>query len=430
MLADRLSLLNTISTNTIAYRLKDWIQNFNANQKHIQGGYGVASLIDTLQGVPCIIVGSGPTLDHNIPILKTLNNKACIIACDSTAKTLINNEIRPNIILSTDSKGKCKEFFDGIDTSQYNFVLDSFCHPDTIEFIQGRKYFYNTLPVEGCDFTQTLNQWTGYIGNLGTGGCVATTIWSMAAQLLKCDPNILVGLPQAFYDKCQQYSRLVIDTNHRGIDQYESEPLADKDIWGKDCYTQPGFQSFAFWFEDAALYVPGIHINCSDGLICRNWLNMTLQQVADRYLNVSLPDGQALTFDIEGMLFIKENSITDMLAQTNNQKYEFLKPMLTIMLDGPSLTNLSLRMGWTEQATLDQINALRDDGFDIDETRNVVSDPIGQPVETVAFTLKGINEKSRDTMCEGGEQGTSKQESSIGQYATPFGTVALDSETE
>lgn len=428
MLQDELGLLNTISKNTIAYRLKDWMTNFMANQKHIKGGYGVASLMNTLQGVPCIIVGSGPTLDHNIPFLKTVQNRACIISCDSTAKALITNGIRPNIILSTDSKGKCKEFFEGIDTSQYNFVMDSFCHPDTIEFIKGRKYFYNTLPVEGCDFTQTLNQWTGYIGNLGTGGCVATTIWSMAIQLLGCDPDILVGLPQAFYDKHQQYSKTVLDTSHKGIDQYESQPLEVKDVWGKDCYTQPGFQSFAFWFQDAALYVPGIHINCSDGIISKNWLNMSLEQVITKYLNITLPDGQPLSFDIEGMLFAKENSITEMLTQTGNEQYLDLKPMLTILLDGPSVPNLALRMGWEDQAVVDKINELRDNGFDIEENKNTVSDAIGQPIETIAFTLKGIHAKLGDTVCEVGEQGTQEQKHGDVEWGSPTPPFIADSE--
>lgn len=379
--ADRESLLNTISKNTINFRLKDWITNFLVNQEKCKGGYGVASLIDSLKYVPCIVVGSGPSLDGDIHKLKGLEDRCCIITSDSTFKALVNHGIHPHIVLTTDSKGKCREFFEGVDVSKYNFVLDTFCHPDTADMLSSaRIYWYSTLPVEYCEFTSALNQWTGFIGNLGTGGCVATTIWSLAVQLLGCDPCVLVGLPQSYPDKNHQYARCVEEASGKGIDQYGIDSsISVKDIYGRDTWTQPGFQSFAYWFQDAFAHVPALHINCSGGLMKEHCLTMSLDTAIERYMNQP--------FDIENMLFHKELSIEKTLQDKEHlRKY---KSLLTILIDGPSVPNLSLRTGKTDEEIISIIDELKQEGFVINELNTKTINPEnGQEIEIQAYQLE------------------------------------------
>lgn len=413
MLQHDQDLLNQVSKNTIAYRHKQWVDNFIDNANHrIKGGYGVISLLNTLKNIPCIIVGSAPSLDANIHILREVQNKACIISCDSAVRALLDYDVKPHLILSTDSKGACKNFFEGLDFKEYTFILDSFCHPDTADLICGNggiPYWYNTLPVESCSFSEVLNQWTGYIGNLGTGGCVATTIWSLAVQHLGCDPTILVGLAEAYYEKAHQYAYSVQKYNKEHIDTYQSEPMSVKDIYGRDCYTQPGFDSFRAWFEDAFLWVPGIYINCSEaGILQHNILNMRLRDVVDRYLTTEYP--------INEMLFVKENQIEQLLGVSKKSHTQQIKSMLITLLDGPSLGNLSLRMGWSEQEVLENINSLRDAGWEITENISVIPNQFGQPEEIISFTLTGLhvedveNDNIGRDMRESGEQGVNQQE--------------------
>ena len=411
-------LLNVISRNTIAYRQKQWVDNFTDNvANRVKGGYGVISLLNTLKYIPCIIVGSGPTLDANIHLLKDLQNKACIISCDSSTKALLDHGVHPHLILSTDSKGAVKEFFRGMDLKNFNFILDTFCHPETAQLLidEGAKiYWYNTLPVESCSFSEVLNQWTGYLGNLGTGGCVATTIWSFAVQHLGCDPTILVGLTEAYYDKTHQYAACVEKHNKSHIDAYGSEPMQVKDIYDRDCYTQPGFDSFRAWFEDAFLWVPGIFINCSEGgILRRNVLNMKLSEVAERYLQTDIP--------INEMLFIKENTVDELLAKKNDPDITHLRPLLVTLLDGPGLSNLSLRMGWTEQQVLETINMLRDKGWGITENSSIVTPPFGGANEKViSFVLEGVNiEEETDNANIGSDMRETEQQGIAEQKSLP-----------
>lgn len=378
-------MLNIISKNTIEYRIKEWIDNFKANLSTVQRGYGIASLTNKLPKIPAIIIGSGPTLDWNINQLYPYQNRACIIACDSASKALEKAGIKPHIILCTDSKSRVRDFFANMETEKYNFILDTFCHPSTVDVIKGRTYWYSTFPVESCPFTSALNQWHGYIGNLGTGGCVATTGWWLAARFLGCDPVVLVGLPEAFYDPAYMYSRMVEDTIK--TEPYEAELLKDFDIHGMPCFTYPALQSFTAWFEDSFRHTPIININCSEGgIIKRNCLNMPLLECIKRYLTID--------YEIDRMLFINE-SVTDFMIQHNRADTPNLddyRAMMLIMLDGPSLSNLSLRVGLSQPETNERVMALREYGFIIEDNRTNIINPQNPAdvQEQIVFTLQGF----------------------------------------
>jgi hypothetical protein len=377
--ADRENLLNKISDNTINYRIRDWVDNFKGNLEAVQGGYGVMSMMNVLDRVPAIIVGSGPTLDWNIDELREAQDRACIIASDSSLKALLAHGVTPHLVLCTDSKKSVSGFFSDLDTTNLNFIMDTFVHPSVASAIEGRLYWYNTMPVEKCAFTRALNQWTGATGNLGTGGCVTTTAWWFANSVLGCDPTILVGMPEAFYDPRKMYAQCVNETVK--TEPYNAQAIKVKDIFGNDCYTFMPLQSFAFWFEDAFLNIQRIHINCSEGgILQRNVLNMPLIACIERYLQP--------VYDIESMLFCKEIQVDEMLAQCGNEELRVHRPMMVTLLDGPSLPNLSLRMGKEEQEVHADIDELRNAGFIIEEHRNQGTDPGGQVIENTVFTLK------------------------------------------
>lgn len=389
MLKEREALLQTISGNTLRYRIRQWIDNFQANLPHIHGGRGVAGLSNMLKGFPAVIVGSGPTLDRNIKDIALLNRKALIIACDSAVKALENFGVTADIIMVTDSKKRIADFLRGIDITKYSFVCDTFIHPETTELLQNAKrlYWYSTLPIESCPFTGALNDWTGFVGNLGTGGCVATTAWWMASRLMQADPCVLVGLPQAFYDPVQMYSSEVSKTVD--TEPYESHLTEAFDIFGKPCYTYPALQSFAWWFQDAFLQIPGIHINASEGgILQENCLNMPLVAAIQQYLT--------LDFDPQEVLFAKEG-IVEAMFERGGERISHLKehsPLLEIIIDSPSLTNLGLRMGRIEETfgeVVEIVEELRKSGFVIEESESQTLNPDGSPgLVARVFSLRGL----------------------------------------
>lgn len=402
MLKEREDLLSQISGNTLRYRIKQWVDNYKDNLPYIHGGRGVAGLSNMLAGLPSVVVGSGPTLDRNIKDLPLLKNKALVIACDSAVKALESFGVEPDIIMVTDSKERVAEFLRGLDVAKYSFVCDTFIHPATTELLQNAKrlYWYSTLPIESCPFTGALNDWSGFVGNLGTGGCVATTAWWMASRLMQSDPTLMVGLPQAFYDPAQMYSNEVTKTVD--TEPYTSNFIKTYDIFGDACYTFPALQSFAWWFQDAFLQIPGIHINCSEGgIVHENCLNMPLLAAIQKYL--------VMDFDPKEILFAKENIIETMFER-GGDSVSHLKEhrhLLEIILDGPSLTNLGLRMGRTEKTfneIVDIVTDLRSGGFIIEETESQTVAPDGTPgVIAQVFTLRGLETTGDDQVKMGVE---------------------------
>ena len=404
MFEDREALLEQISRNTVKYRIKEWVDNFMTNVKSIQGGYGVCSLKDGFQFKPCIVVGAGPTLDWNIQHLVGLQDKACIIACDSALHALLDVGVIPHIVLVTDSKQKVLRFLKEIDISQISFIADTFTHPNVIEVLQKAKrlYWYSTYEVEMEPFTGALNEWTGYIGHIGTGGCVATTIWSFAYEVLGCDPIILVGLPEGFYDPGQQYATSIL--KHQTMESYESETFEERDMYGRVVYTKAAFRSFAYWFQDAFLKSGIININCSEGGIIReNCCIMPLQHCATRYLTT--------VYDVDNLVFAKEARVDDMLKVLPGEA-KSLRAMMTILLDGPSVPNLELRTGWGYQEIFPKVQWLIDSGCRVRKSPYTYTDKHGETIQTSQLQLEGINEVARDNMRQKEQQGAAQQEHS------------------
>jgi hypothetical protein len=290
----RTARINNVTVNS---RIKGWIDNFKANLPEIGAGYAIASLIGKMKDVPVIVVGSGPTLDRNIHDLRGLEDKALIISAGSNTAALQKAGVNPHLVLMADSLVGNQHCLDGVDLSRCNYVLDSFVHPETVERLMDAKriYWYNGPHLPTCPFTGALSQWTGGLGIVVSGGCGATAQWQLG-RLLGCTPDVLVGLPEAYYDPEQQYAKVVTDT-HGVVTYAESEPAEDHK--GVRCYTNNAYKSFAAWFEHAFMNIPGQHINSSEGgIIKEGCLIMPLAECAEKVLTK--------TYDIEPMLFADE----------------------------------------------------------------------------------------------------------------------------
>jgi hypothetical protein len=369
-----------INRNTIELRLKGWVDNFKDNLPNINGGYGISSLISSLDSVPVIIIGSGPTLDKNIEQLQGLENKAMLICAASALAALQIAGIRPHFALMSDSWSGNTRSLDGVNIPEYNFVLDTFVHPEIVERLKPAKriYWYNSPAISGCEFTGILSQWTGAIGNMASGGCGATACWSFATTICGCNPDILVGLPEAYYDSEKHYSDAVMATH--AVTIYDTTVEQVMDNYGNPCYTNKAYKSFKLWFEDAFLRIPGVHINCSEGGIIREGcLVMSLEECKKRFLNTE--------YDIESMLFAKEKLVEEYTRHVS-EDVSIYKPFLTLLIGTPSIPELSVRMGWTHQKIAQTVIDLRELGVKISEKAVWWQPPQEERQQTLLYTLE------------------------------------------
>lgn len=361
---ERTARINAVTVNS---RIVSWVDNFKANLPEIAGGYAVASLINKMKDVPVIVVGSGPTLDRNIHDLCGLEDKALIISAGSNTAALQKAGVNPHLVLMADSLALNQTVLDGVDLSRCNYILDSFVHPESVARLMDarRIYWYNSPHLPICPFTGALSQWTGGLGIVVSGGCGATAMWQVG-RILGCSPDVLVGLPEAYYDPSQHYAKVVTD-NHPVLTYAESEKAEDHK--GDMCYTNNAYKSFAAWFEHAFMNIAGQHINCSEGgIIKEGCLIMTLKECKEQVLTK--------TFDIESLLFADELQIDswyqDILA---GDDWWVRRAFLTMMVESATygedlhtnLPEIARRMGWTHQRVAQEVIALRELGVNIKE---------------------------------------------------------------
>jgi hypothetical protein len=64
----------------------------------------IACLEGINAGRPAVIVGAGPALDHDALLLAAHRDKALVIACDAAWNTLMDHGIKPDLVISTDSR--------------------------------------------------------------------------------------------------------------------------------------------------------------------------------------------------------------------------------------------------------------------------------------------------------------------------------------
>lgn len=294
---DREKLQEEISINTIRHRIKDWVDNFFANLPSVKAGKGITILDKCLINVPAIIVASGPSLDKNISLLASVQDKACILACDSSLRACLAVGVKPHIVVSADSKQRVIKYLQGVDTSDLLLVADTFIHPETVKAWKGQVLWYNTIPVDTEPFTHVLYEWTGQIGFLGSGGSVTTTAFCLAKAIIECDPIIFIGQDCSYSDPNVHHANCVKDT-----EQFVSDRIIiEKDIFGNDVYTSPPLQSFKYWFEDIFRAYVGIYINCTEGGILKeNILQMPFVKCIESYLVQTYKVGDKLREAVDG----------------------------------------------------------------------------------------------------------------------------------
>jgi hypothetical protein len=388
-----------INEVTVKSRIKGWVDNFKANLPEIAGGYAISSLIGKMKDVPVVVVGSGPTLDRNIHHLRGLEDKALIICGGSNVLGLQKAGINPHLVLMSDSLEVAKQHVDGVDLSKVNYVLDTFIHPIVLGRLMDAKriYWYNSPHLPICPFTGALSQWTGGLGIVVSGGCGATAQWQLS-RLLGCNPDILVGLPEAYYDPGQQYAKAVTD-NHSVYTYAESEVTEDNK--GIRCYTNNAYKSFAAWFEHAFMNIPGQHINCSEGgIIKQGCLIMPLAECAERVLTK--------TYDIESMLFADELLVDkwygDLKAELPEDVWWTYRSFLTMMMPNDvygdeghtNLPEICRRMNWTPQKVAQTVLDLRALGVIIqEEPCQWTPDPNKAPEITLRYWVEGSDKPYR-----------------------------------
>lgn len=168
------------------------------------------SLKDDYKSMPVIIVGNGPSLDHNIEFLKSIQDKCLIVACGTAYSALIKYGINTHIYVAVERVTCVSDFLAEIeDKKQFDSTLciaPDIVHPNTINFFKNQLLFLKKTESLDAVFSKVKNNINdflslGYINPL-VSNCAISLILSMGFT------NIwLVGIDCGTANKDEHHSK-------------------------------------------------------------------------------------------------------------------------------------------------------------------------------------------------------------------------------
>ncbi len=177
-------------------RPQNVVNNLIHNLSFIDGSIQLDSLKKALKGIPCIICGAGPSLKKALPILKTLQNKAFIIAGGSAANILEKAQIVPHLRAAIDpnlTEGRLVQYQNHFEVP---FVYRSRVSHHALKCVHATKLFSRGASL--LSLSTWMEDLLGIRGSIMKGGHSVTNFASRLALLFACDPIIYLGVDLSF----------------------------------------------------------------------------------------------------------------------------------------------------------------------------------------------------------------------------------------
>ena len=224
------------------------------------------------------IVAAGPSLEKNILELKKIKDKAYIIAVDTALTALLNNNIKPDFVVTIDAHKPPilfthKDFFDiplvvcEISNSKLRHIHEG----KRIYFNAGSKYFSGVYKRIRNEEMQVLE----------TGGSVSNNAFSLA-NVLGVDNIILVGQDLAYPNNKCHIADAYLGTE-KEINNNSDNYIEVEDIFGEKVITEKSMNLYRVWFEQQIERYP--HLNVIDategGAKIRGAKILTLREAID-----------------------------------------------------------------------------------------------------------------------------------------------------
>ena len=226
-----------------------WQQNFQANRNAVERNPGVIALKNKFRGLPCIVVGAGPSLDKNICFLHRAQNKAVIISCDAALKPLMGHGIVPDFVVCLDPQEEISRFLVNVPHKGITLVVPSIVHPHVIKLWENDVLFFNKFAPDIPTLVE-IQKIVPHIGILTPGGTVLSVTYDLAFQA-GGSPIIFVGQDLS-YPKKKSHSH-GSDAAGQGLkmmmEKHKDHLVLETDINGQSLRTLKSMSVSKQWFN-------------------------------------------------------------------------------------------------------------------------------------------------------------------------------------
>ena len=271
-----------LNRNTLINRSREITENAIKNTPNVIRGTSVDRLTDHFKDKPAVVVASGPSLSKNVEFLKTISNKALLIAVDSVLSVLDKYQIKPDFVCGVD--------YQAINEQKYS-VLFKKKEPVDMVYVFSEGVYYSLPKI----FKTGLMSYTGipfanlYLDIIGKPikpRFQVNAVTHLAVQLayiLGANPIIFVGQDWAYSGGMDHAKGASIEGR-----------LPEQIKWVKGNYedkvpTDPNLYSGLKLMEDItrSLSATGVRfVNATEGgAYIENTEVMTLREAAEKYLS-------------------------------------------------------------------------------------------------------------------------------------------------
>lgn len=245
-------------------------------------------------GLPFLIVGAGPSLEKVLPHLEDLKKRCVIVCVETSLRALLRNGVQPDFIILTDPQFWAYRHIAGLAAPDSILITEVSAYPAVFRF--------PCLQIALCSSQFPVGQWfeqklgltaasrnlvgagdlpgkaggqpagsaDSLLGDLGTGGSVASSAWNFAA-FCGASEIYTVGLDFAFPGRQthirgseaeQTYhtvsSRLATPDKFTATALFSANAVLSKDYNGRPVLTDSRMKMFSWWFEARLAGCPGV----------------------------------------------------------------------------------------------------------------------------------------------------------------------------
>lgn len=268
---------NEINAATTKKFGKLWSNNCKKNAKYINQLEFINIYKNKFKNIPFVIVAAGPTLQKNLINLKKLydskktKNKEVIIVCVETAlKILLKNKINPDFIILTDPQFWAYRHIAGAQAPESVLITELSTYPSVFRFNCKKIVLCASQFPNGKEIEQNAGFSTEQIGDLGSGGSVASCCWNFAV-FAGAKQIYLMGLDLSFpggqtHIKGSSAEQTWHTKSNRlaNSDKFTTELLHNANVSLGTNYnnapvlTDSRMKMFAWWFESRLASLPQI----------------------------------------------------------------------------------------------------------------------------------------------------------------------------
>jgi hypothetical protein len=254
---------------TMNYWEKIWLEQIAENKKTF-GSFkerSIGKFLNHFKYRPCIVAGAGPSLKKNGHLLKD-RGEIGLISClhnfhffedrDIDVDFYVTLDAGPVTVEEVSEGGKFNPEWYWERTKTKKLLAFIGTNPELLRKWQGEIYFYSAV-VPSKSFMEKAYEIERFNCCVSTGGNVLGAALYIAKGIMCANPIAFVGA-----DFCFSYMHKF----HAWDSKYDAnlgQVIKMTDVYGNKVLSWQSYANFKAWFDQLALHVPGIWINCTEG---------------------------------------------------------------------------------------------------------------------------------------------------------------------